>query len=89
MNTPRKLGFLGKAALASTVLGAFLMFIAAGTASAQPVRYVAPRARVVVVHPGSHGRVVYYNRVVPAYRVYHRPYAYRYWDARFHCWRYR
>ena len=77
----------GKAALATVALGGFLAFFGAGTASARPVVYVHARPHVFV-GGGFYGpRPVF---VGPVYRPYYRHYMpYRYWDARFHCWRYR
>ena len=91
MNTILAYGkkLFGKAALATVALGGFLAFFGAGTASARPVVYVHGGPRVVYVGPGYYygPRPVY---VGPVYRPYYRPYVpYRYWDARFHCWRYR
>jgi hypothetical protein len=81
----------GKAALATVALGGFLALFGAGTASAHPRVYVYggyARPHAVFAGPGFYGpRPVY---VGPVYRPYYRPYlGYRYWDSRFHCWRYR
>ena len=91
-------GVMKKAALATALMGGVLAFVGAGTASAHPrvvvgvgiggpvvVRgYVGPRA--VYVAPRPYYAPVY---VGPRYGyVYHAPRV-RYWDARFHCWRYR
>jgi len=74
-----------KAVLATALMGGFLAFFGAGTASARP--------RVVV---GFGGPVVVGGYYAP--RAYVGPAAYgygyyaprhRYWDARFRCWRYR
>jgi len=95
MNTILAYGkkLIGKAALATVALGGFLAFFGAGTASARPVVYVHARSHVVVVGPGFYGPRFYGSRplyVGPVYRSYYRPYVgHRYWDARFHCWRYR
>jgi hypothetical protein len=95
MNTILTYGnkLIGKAALTTVALAGFLAFFGAGTASAQPVVYVYARPNVVVVGPGFYGPRFYRPRPVyvgPVYRPHYRPYAgYRYWDARFHCWRYR
>ena len=81
----------GKAAIATVALGGFLAFFGAGTASAHPrvVVYGYARPHAVFVGPGYYygPRPVY---VGPVYRPYYRPYrAYRFWDERGHCWRYR
>jgi hypothetical protein len=63
---------LRKAVLATVVLGGFVSFFGASSASARTViverfyrpRFYGPRERIVIV-------------------------PHRYWDARFHCWRYR
>jgi len=84
---------IGKAPIATVALGGFLAFFGAGTTSARPVVYVHARPRVVVVGPGFYGPGFYGPQRVyvgPVYRSHYRPYAgYRYWYARFHCWRYR
>jgi hypothetical protein len=85
-----------KAALAAVALGGFLAFAGAGTASAHPrvvvgvgiggpvvVRgyvpaYLAPRRYYAPVYVGPRYGYGYYRGP----RV-------RYWDERFHCWRYR
>ncbi len=95
MNTILTYGkkLVGKATLATVALGGFLAFFGAGSASARPAVYVQARPNVVVVGPGFYGARFYGPRRVyvgPVYRPYYRPYAgYRYWDARFHCWRHR
>jgi hypothetical protein len=94
MKLPGKIssGEMRKAVLATALMGGFLAFAGAPTASAHPrvvvgvriggavvVRgYVAPRPfyRPVYVGP-TYGYVYYYGPRV------------RYWDARFGCWRYR
>jgi hypothetical protein len=91
MNTILAYGkkLFGKAALATVALGGFLAFFGAGTASARPVVYVHAGPRVAYVGPGYYygPRPIY---VGPVYRRHYRPYVpYRYWDERFHCWRYR
>ena len=95
MNAIRNLAskYASKVLLVSAMLGG-LAFFGASSASARPV-YVAVRPRSVVVVHGYHGpRPVYVApRVVVApygtyaVRPHYRPY--RYWDARYHCWRYR
>lgn len=92
-------GRMKKVALATALVGGFLAFAGAGSASAHPrvvvgvgiggpvvVRgYVGPRPVYVVPRP-------YETRVYVGprygYAYYHGP-RLRYWDARFHCWRYR
>ena len=82
--------WVGKAALATVALGGFLAFFGAGTATARPYRYERQRFHASFVAPGFYGyygpRAVYAG---PVYRPYRRHVEYRYWDARFHCWRYR
>ena len=70
-----------KAIFASVVLGGFLSFFGASGASAQTVVVERPR---VIVRGGFYGPRYYYG---PRERVVVVPH--RYWDARFHCWRYR
>jgi hypothetical protein len=69
-----------KAVLASVVLGGFLSFSGATSASAATVIVERPR---VVMRGGFYGPRFYAHRehiiIVP----------HRYWDARFRCWRYR
>jgi hypothetical protein len=92
-------GVMEKMALATALMGGFLAFAGAGTASAHPrvvvgvgiggpgvVRgYVGPGPVYVAPRP-------YYGPVYVGprygYAYYHGPRV-RYWDARFHCWRYR
>ena len=82
--------WLGKAGLAAVALGGFLALFGAQAASARPYCYERPRFHAVVVAPGYYGyyrpRAAYAG---PVYRPYRRHVEYRYWDARFHCWRYR
>jgi hypothetical protein len=81
--------FFARTALAIPVLAAILLLFGAEAASARPICYERPRTRVVIVERGFYGpRVVYHHRVAPYYRVYPRPVVRRYWDVRFHCWRY-
>jgi len=68
-----------KAILASVVLGGFLSFFGATSASAATVIVERPR---VVVRGGFYGR--FYG---PRERIVVVPH--RWWDARYHCWRYR
>ncbi len=73
-----------KAVLATALMGGFLAFFGAGTASARPRVVVGFRGPVV---EGGYYRPAY---VAPAYGYgYHYGPRHRYWDARFHCWRYR
>ena len=92
-------GVMKKVALATALIGGFLAFAGAGTVSAHPrvvvgvgiggpvvVRgYAGPRPLSVAPRP-------YYGPVYVGprygYTYYHGPRV-RYWDARFHCWRYR
>lgn len=90
-------GVMKKVALATALMGGFLAF--AGAASAHPrvvlgvgiggpvvVRgYVGPRPVYVASRP-YHAPV--YVRPRYGYACYPGPRV-RYWDARFHCWRYR
>jgi len=86
--------WIGRAALAVVALAGFGGFLGVGTASANPRVFVYgyTRPHTVVVAPGYfYGpRPVY---VGPVYRPYYRPYryhrAYRFWDERDRCWRYR
>jgi len=80
---------LGKAAMAAVVLGGLLM-LAPAKASAEPV--IVARPARVVVRGGFYGPHVYVGpRVVVSPGFYYGPVYVprRYWDARFHCWRYR
>jgi hypothetical protein len=69
-----------KAVLATVVLGGFLSFFGASSASARTVIVERPR---VFVWGGFYGPRFY----GPRERIVIVPH--RYWDARFHCWRYR
>ena len=71
---------LGKAVLATVVLGGFVSFFGASSASAATVIVERP---VVVVRGGFYGPR-YYG---PRERIIVAPH--RFWDARYHCWRYR
>jgi hypothetical protein len=64
-----------KAVLATVVLGGFLSFFGASSASARTVIVERPRVFVRGGYYGPRERIV----IVP----------HRYGDARFHCWRYR
>ncbi|HEY6128284.1 MAG TPA: hypothetical protein VIW23_08895 [Candidatus Acidoferrum sp.] len=86
-----RMGILRKIVLGAALVGGFMAFLGAGTASARPRVFVAIGGPVVVrgyyaPPPPYWGRVY----VAPVYRYgyYHGP-VLRYWDARFHCWRYR
>jgi hypothetical protein len=74
-------GFLRKAALATAVVGG-LAFFGAGTGSAHPRVVVSVGIGAPLVAPVYVAPAPYYGPVVVAPRL-------RYWDARFHCWRYR
>src|SRR5215813_8705394 len=92
-------GMVKKRALATALIGGFLAFAGAGTASAHPRVVVTARIGGPVVVRGYVGP----RRVYPAPRPYYRPvyvgprYGYPYyhaprvgyWDARLNCWRYR
>jgi hypothetical protein len=69
-----------KAILAAVVLGGFLSFFGVSSASARTVYVERPR---VIVRGGFYGPRFYAprERIVIV--------RHRYWDARFHCWRYR
>jgi hypothetical protein len=69
-----------KAILATVVLGGFLTFFGASSASAATVVVERPR---VIIRGGFYGPRFYGHRE----RIVFAPH--RYWDARFHCWRYR
>ena len=77
---------IGKVMVAALVLGGFFAFFGASSTSADTVYFVRPH----VVVRGYYGpRVAYWGPryYVPRERIIivHR----RYWDPRFHCWRYR
>jgi len=88
-----------KVALVTALVGGFLAFAGAGSVSAHPRVVVGVGIGGPVVVRGYAGpRPVYVARRPYPARVYLGPrygYAYyhgsrvRYWDARFHCWRYR
>ena len=83
---------LRKAVLASALLGAGLAFFGACSASAAPRVAVGIGGRLIVERGYRTHPVRYYG---PAYAASRSGYVYghalraRYWDARFHCWRYR
>jgi hypothetical protein len=92
-------GVMKKVAVATALLGDFLAFAGAGTASARPrvvvgvgiggplgVRGYAGLRPVYVAPRPSYGPM--YVRPRYGYAYYHGPRV-RDWDARFHCWRYR
>jgi hypothetical protein len=75
----------GKAILATVVLGGFLSFFGASSASAATVIVERPH---VVVRGGFYGPRFYGPRFYgPRERIV--VYPHRYWDAHFRCWRYR
>jgi len=88
MKLQEKIGSAWKRlALAAAALGSFMAFPGVGTAAAHPRvavgRYPAPAYNA----PRPYYGPVYGG---PRYEpVYHRGLYLRYWDARFHCWRYR
>ena len=86
-------GAVRKAVLATVLMGGFLAFLGAGAASAGPRVYVGVGlGGPVVVRGGYYAPAPYWRPAYIAprygYRVYYGP-RHRYWDARFHCWRYR
>jgi hypothetical protein len=91
-------GVMKKVALATALMGGFLAFAGAGTASAHPRVVVGVGIGGPVVVRGYVGAPVYVGPrpyyapvyVGPRYGYAHyRGPRVRYWDARFHCWRYR
>jgi hypothetical protein len=72
---------LGKAVLATVVLGGLISFFGVSSASAATV--IVERRPVVVVRGGFYGPR-YYG---PRERIFIAPH--RFWDARYRCWRYR
>src|SRR5215831_21331094 len=72
-----------KVALLTALVGGFLAFAGAGSASAHPRVVVGVRIGGPVVVRGYVGPGPRYG-----YAYYHGPRV-RYWDARFRCWRYR
>jgi hypothetical protein len=98
MNLLEKIsGAAKKAALTAAALGGFLAFAGAGTVSAHPRVVVGVGIGGPVVVRGYVGPAYlaprrYYGPVYvgPRYGYgYYRGPRVRYWDARFHCWRYR
>ena len=81
-------GLLRKVALATLVMGG-LAFLGAGTASAHPRVVVGVGIGVPVVAPAYVAPAPYYGPVVVRPRYAYVAPRLRYWDARFHCWRYR
>ena len=80
-------GMVRKVALATLVMGG-LAFLGADTASAHPRVVVGVGIGGPVVVHGYVGPAPYYGPVVAPRYGYVAP-RLRYWDARFHCWRYR
>jgi hypothetical protein len=88
-----------KTVLTAALLGSFLAFFGAGTASARPRVYVAIGGPVVVYSYYGPAYGPYYAPhpywgpvyAAPRYGYGHRYYGARHrnWDARFGCWRYR
>lgn len=85
-------GLVKKLALAGALMGGFLAFAGAGTASAHPRAVVGVRIGGPVVVRGYVAPRRFYG---PAYVAPRYGYAHyygprvRHWDARFGCWRYR
>jgi hypothetical protein len=79
-NVPTLKSIFGKAILATVILGGFLSFFGASSASAATVYGERPR---VVVRGEFYGPRFY----APRERIVVVPH--RYWDAHFRCWRYR
>lgn len=85
-----------KALLATALMGGFLAFLGAGSASARPRVFVGVGIGGPVVVRGYYAPPPYYGPyygpvyVAPRYGYYRHYYPrLRYWDARFGCWRYR
>src|SRR5579883_3130864 len=84
---------IGKFALAATVLGGLLATLGSASASAMPA-YACDRPGVRVVVRGGYlgpgpvyaapGYVYGPRRIV----IVRHPLRHRFWDARYHCWRY-
>jgi len=74
-----------KAVLATALMGGFLAFFGAGTASARPRVFVSVGGPVVA--RGYYGPA--YVQPIYGYGYYYHGPRHRYWDARFRCWRYR
>ena len=85
-------GVIKKIGLATALVGGFLAFAGAGTASAHPRVVVGVRVGGPVVIRGYATPRPFYGPVYVGprygYVYYHAPRV-RYWDARFGCWRYR
>ena len=89
-----KSGVIRKAALGVALMGGFLAFLGAGTASARPRIVVGFGGPVVVggyyAGPAHYWGPAYARYVGPrygyGYRAYYGP-RHRYWDARARCWR--
>ena len=82
-------GIVRKVALATALMGGFLAFAGAGIASAHPRVVVGVGFGGPVVVRGYVPPAPYYGRVVVAPRYAYVAPRVRFWDARFHCWRYR
>jgi hypothetical protein len=82
-----------KAVLGVALMGGFLAFLGAGTASARPrvvVGFAGPVAVGGYYAPAPYWGPAYVGYVAPrygyGYRAYYGP-RHRYWDARLRCWR--
>jgi hypothetical protein len=89
-----KSGVARKAVLGVALMGGFLAFLGAGTASARPRVVVGFGGPVVVsgyyAAPAPYWGQGYVAYVGPRYRYGYRAYygpRHRYWDARARCWR--
>jgi hypothetical protein len=89
-----KSSLVRKAVLGVALMGGFLAFLGAGTASARPRVVVGFPGPVVVggyyAAPAPYGGPAYVGYVGPRYGYgYHAYYGprHRYWDRRLRCWR--
>jgi hypothetical protein len=89
-----KRGVLRKALLAVALLGGFLAFLGAGTASARPRVVVGFGGPVLLggyyAAPAPYWGPAYVGYVGPRYGYGYHAYdgpRHRYWDARLRCWR--